>query len=295
MPPHLTTDQGAKPHSGLRPAPYAERFLEAAGLRLHYLDYGAAGRPTMLCLHGGGAHAHWFDLVASEFRQHFHVLALDQRGHGDSEWAEPPEYSFERYAWDVDEVVSKLDLRDFVLVGHSMGGTVALTYAAAHSARLKALIVVDSTLKMTADRVTQLREIGNRQPSGYAAREDLIARYRLRPDSKTTPPEIVRYIAESSGRQSADGRWRHKFDRRVYALREPVDGLSLWSRISVPTLLIRGEHSTRITPEVYSTVKARCPQVVLAEVPASDHHIMLDNPEGFVEAAREFLLKQDCA
>ncbi len=110
------------PRSGLQPAPYASRFVDAGGLRLHYLDYGTAGRPTMLCVHGGAAHAHWFDFVAPGFSAGYHVRAMDLRGHGDSAWAEPPAYTYERYASDLAEVVEKLDLRDFVLIGHSMSG-----------------------------------------------------------------------------------------------------------------------------------------------------------------------------
>ena len=77
-------------------------------MRLHYLDYGTAGSTPMLCLHGGAVNAHWFDFVAAGFTDRYHVRALDQRGHGDSAWAEPPDYSYERYAADVTEIVEKL-------------------------------------------------------------------------------------------------------------------------------------------------------------------------------------------
>jgi pimeloyl-ACP methyl ester carboxylesterase len=282
-------DSRARPD--LKAASYTGRHVTAAGLRLHYLDYGTAGKPAMLCVHGGAAHAHWFDFVAADFARDHHVLALDQRGHGDSQWADPPDYSYERYAADLAEVVENLDLRDFVLVGHSMGGTVALTYAAAHPGRARALVVVDSTLVMTPDRVARLREVGARPGSTYASREEFVARYRLRPASATTAPETVRYLAGVSGREAAGGSWRHKFDRNVYATRETVDGLPCWSRIRIPALLVKGELSARITPQVYAEVKSRCPQAELAEVAASDHHVTLDNPRGFTHAVRSFLAR----
>ena len=106
-----------RPEGGFQPAPYASQFVEAGGLRLHYLDYGTAGRPPILCVHGGAAHAHWFDFFAPGFVTDFHVRALDFRGHGDSQWMTPPGYTYERYASDLVEVVDKLDLRDFVLIG----------------------------------------------------------------------------------------------------------------------------------------------------------------------------------
>lgn len=274
------------------PAPSASRYVEAGGLRLHYLDYGTAGRPAMLCLHGGAAHARWFDFVAGAFTADYHVRALDQRGHGESAWTDPPEYSYARYAADLAEVAEKLDLRDFILIGHSMGGTVALEYAATHPGRVGALIVVDSTLQMTADRVAALRDVGTRRGSLYATREEFVARFRLRPPGTLAAPAIIRHLAENSSRQFPDGTWRHKFDRNVYATRETTDGLPCWNRIRIPALLVKAERSHRISPQVFAEVKKRCPQAELAEVPAADHHVTLDNPEGFIRAVRAFLSKQ---
>jgi len=277
---------------GPQPAPYTSHYVEAGGLRLHYQDYGTANRPPLLCLHGGAAHAHWFDYIAPGFTGDHHVLALDQRGHGDSEWADPPEYSYERYAADLAEVVEKLDLRDFVLIGHSMGGTVALEFAAAYPGRVGKLIVVDSTLQMNAERVAALRDVGARQGSSHPSRAEFIARFRLRPAGTLAMPAVIRHLAENSARQSSDGRWRHKFDRNVYATRETTDGLPRWNHIRVPALLIKAERSQRISPQVFAEVKARCPQVQLTEVPNCDHHVTLDNPSGFVSAVRSFLAKR---
>src|SRR5687768_9779870 len=113
----MTPDQNTPKsidHTGapLTPAPAQSRFVEANGVKLHYLDYGNEGRTPMLCLHGGGAHGHWFDYIAGSFTADYHVRALDLRGHGESAWTEPAAYSFDDYAADVATVVGKLDLRD---------------------------------------------------------------------------------------------------------------------------------------------------------------------------------------
>jgi pimeloyl-ACP methyl ester carboxylesterase len=152
----------------------------------------------MLCVHGGGAHAHWFDFVAPGFSANFHVRALDQRGHGDSAWAEPPAYAYTRYAADLAEVVEKLDLRDFVLIGHSMGGMVSLVYAASHPGRLSRLIIVDTTMHMGGERLSAMRNRGTREGSNYATREELVARYRLLP-AGTRAPETIRHLAQTAG------------------------------------------------------------------------------------------------
>ncbi len=280
-----------RPEGTLQPAPYTSRDVEAGGLRLRYLDYGTPGRPPILCVHGGAAHAHWFDFFAPGFTADYHVRALDLRGHGDSEWMDPPAYRYQLYASDLAEVIDKLDLRDLILLGHSMGGMVSILYTAAHPDRVRALIVVDSTQRMTEDRVAVLRDVGSRPGSSYGSHEEFLTRYRLRPAGTTAAPEIIRHLAERGGRQLPDGRWTHKFDRNVYAQRDPIDSMPYWSRIAVPTLLVKGDRSQRIAAETFAEVKARCPHVELAEVAHSDHHVFLDNPPGFERVVKTFLAK----
>jgi pimeloyl-ACP methyl ester carboxylesterase len=274
---------------GPQPASHVSRYVEVNGLKLHYLDYGTLGLPSMLCLHGGAVNAHWFDFVASGFTAEHHVLALDQRGHGDSARAEPPEYGYGRYAADLAAVIEKLDLRDVVLVGHSMGGLVSLLYAANYPGRVKKLVVVDSTLRATPERVAALHNIGNREGSSYRSDEEFIERFKVRPEGTRALPQIIRYLAERGGRQGADGRWRHKFDRNVYSKRELLDIPPHWNRIAIPVLLVKGGLSNRITPEIHEDIKERCPQVKLVEVPGSEHHVTLDNPADFVRVVRTFL------
>ena len=85
------------------------------------------------------------------------------------------------------------------------------------------------------------------------------------------------------------GRWQHKADRRVYTNFQQLPGVPLWEKIKVPALVIKGEHSKRFMPEVLAEIRARAPQVQSVEVPASDHHITLENPRGFVDVVRKFL------
>ena len=274
----------------MKPATGTSRFVEANGVKLHYLDYGTAGQRPMLCVHGGAAHAHWYDYVAPGFTPDHHVLSLDQRGHGDSGWADQHTYSWKTYAEDLKVLVDKLDLNDFVLVGHSMGGMVSLVYASTYPGRVGRLVIVDSIMLMPMDRVSAMREFGARPARGYKTQEELVARYRLEAAEKQlTAPDVVHRMAMHSGRRDADGQWRHKADRRVYANFSQIAGVPLWEKIRIPALAIRSEDSRRFATEVLAEIRARAPQVQTAEVPASDHHIMLDNPQGFVDAVRKFL------
>jgi len=275
----------------LQAANGTSHFVDVNGIKLHYLDYGTAGKRPMLCVHGGAAHAHWFDYIAPGFVGDHHVRSLDLRGHGDSGWADDPRtYGFRTFAEDLNAVVEALDLRDFLLVGHSMGGMVSLLYTATHPGRVGRLVIVDSIMLMPMDRVEKMREFGEKPARSYASEEDLIGRYRLEPaESRMAAPEIVQRMATFSGRRGSDGRWHHKADRRVYAHFQQIAGLPLWEKVEVPALVIRGARSTRFLPAELEQIRARAPQVQVAEVPASDHHITLDNPAGFVEVVRAFL------
>jgi len=288
---HTSQPSGDDSERYLRPAAFTNHVVEAGGIKLNYLDYGRAGRPPVLCVHGGGANAHWFDFVAPGFNTDYHVRAIDLRGHGDSEWADPPDYSYARYAADLSEAVDRLDLRDFVLIGHSMGGMCSLIYSATYPGRVAKLIVVDSTFHMTADRIANFHRVG-RAGSGYASEEEFATHFRLRPESSLAPKDVLHHVARMSARQTADGRWRTKFDRKVYATRSSLNGFPYWEKIKIPALIIKIHNSPRIPAEAFAEVQLRCPQAELTEVIASDHHITLDNPSGFVHAVSPWLAKQ---
>ena len=119
----------------------------------------------------------------------------------------------------------------------------------------------------------------------------MVSRYKLRPGNPQATPEVVRYIGERSVTQNKDGTWRYKFDRAVYATREVFDGTPLWADVKIPALVVKGETSERITPEVVADVKRLCPQAEFAEVAYSDHHVTLDNPQGFIDAVKPWLAR----
>jgi pimeloyl-ACP methyl ester carboxylesterase len=277
--------------TGLQAAASTSHFAEANGVRLHYLDYGTAGRRPMLCIHGGAAHAHWFDYVAPGFTADHHVYSMDLRGHGDSAWADPKTYAWQTFAADVNALAEKLDLRDYVLVGHSMGGMISLVHAATHPGRIGRLIVVDSVMLMPTDRVNRMRAFGERPAKPYATQAELVERYRLEGGEKNlTAPEVLQRMATHSARQNADGTWQHKADRGVYANFTQIAGVPLWEKVKVPALVIRGgAHSPRFTPDVMADIHARARQVQVAEVLDTDHHVTLDNPKGFIDAVQAFL------
>ena len=277
--------------AALKPAPYTDLYVSVGGLNLHVQDYGTAGKPQMLCVHGSAAHAHWFDFVASGLNDEHHVLAPDQRGHGDSEWdlSAQPEYNYDRYAADLHELSEKLDLRDFILIGHSMGGLVSTVYAATYPGRARAFIIVDSSLNMPAERIASMNAVGSREGSSYENSNEFLANYKIRPSGSSATPDMVRHLGMHSGRQFEDGRWRNKVDRNVYARRVGRNLIPYWAHIRIPALLMRGDRSKRISPQIVAQVRVHAPQVQVAEVAGCDHHVTLDNPRGFVEACKQWI------
>src|SRR6202011_3123778 len=101
---------------------YASRQTVVRGLRFHFLEWGRPDAPAILLLHGGNQSAHSWDLVSLSLSDRYHVFALDQRGHGDSEWSRDLDYSVEAKAADGLAFLDDLALRSPIIVGHSMGG-----------------------------------------------------------------------------------------------------------------------------------------------------------------------------
>lgn len=281
------------------PAPSTSQFIDVDNLRLHYLDFGDISLPPgedprvkMLCLHGGAAQAHWFDFVVGPFLDDYRVLSLDLRGHGDSDWGPPDKYSYPDFAGDIGRFIEKLRIGPVLLVGHSMGGMVSIVTAAEFPDEVGELVVVDSMMRMSEERAAELRSIGAGKGKGFESREAYVAGFKIRPEAAAALSDVTRYMAASSCREFEDGQWRNKFDRNVYARRHPVEGYTYWAKIwdaKTPALVIAGGNSDRITREVRAKLLAAHPQVTVITVEKAGHHVMLDNPSGYVDALRTYL------
>jgi len=268
----------------LEPAGVSKQ-LDLGHVTLHYLDYGGQAPCDLVLVHGGGANAHWFDWVGPLFAQYCRVLALDLRGHGDSSAAEPPVYTYDAYIEDIHALVAAENLKAPVLLGHSMGGMLVVKYTATWPREVRALIVCDGIEGYTQQIVKRLRKIGHRIGREYATLDDYVAHFRLVPYGLHGPREIREHIARTAGRQLPNGRWGHKFDRRLYAQREPIDTLPFWRRITCPTLLMRSEDGRRPT----QAIREACPHLESVDVVGAGHHLVLDEPERTVALAVEFL------
>jgi len=265
-----------------------DRFVTVGGLRLRYRDWGGEGRP-FLALHGAAAHAHWWDPVVSYLTRRFRVLALDWRGHGRSAWPRPPAYESEDFATDLLGVIERLALEDVIVAGHSMGGHNAMAFAAWHPARLARLVVVDARPHRNVERLRALQRRAPRPPTEFPSLRAALARFRLRPPETVAPPGLLRAMARHGVERLPSGRWRYRFDPACERTRAPVDCWALLPRITAPTLVVRGEHSTILDRDVARRMVKALPSATLEEIPGAHHHVTLDAPRALADCLLAWL------
>ena len=122
---------------------FQDNEIMVGRMRMHYMDWGTEGKQPMLLLHGGSQSAHSWDEFSRVSRHDYRVVALDQRGHGDSDWSKSGTYTARAQVQDITRFVNLLGLKKFVLIGLSMGGRNSFMYAAMHPEKVDRLVIVD--------------------------------------------------------------------------------------------------------------------------------------------------------
>jgi len=233
-------------------------FLTVNGLRLHYFDWGNAGAPPVVCVHGYTSSAEAFNAPARQFQDRFHVIVPNVRGHGESAWSPTGAYQYSDQVSDLEGMVTQLGLERFTLIGTSMGGIIAMAYAGAHPARLARLVVNDigPDAEVGNQRITQM--VSDR-PEMFATLEDAMAyRRSVSPIVAGRSEEDQRELALGVLRQQTHGRWVWKLDPAYIQQRVqhgPPRRPALWpalQRLQCPTLVVWGMES-----DVLSEAQAR--------------------------------------
>jgi esterase len=270
-----------------------EHDVVLGNLRFRYLDWGGKGKRPILFLHGGALTAHTWDLCCLALRDEFHCMALDQRGHGDSDWAPDADYSIEAQREDVKGVADALGLADFVLVGMSMGAINALAYAIQYPETLSALVLIDAGPNVRRRGSSRIRDFvnGGAEPASLEAIIERALSFNPRRD-----PLILRRSLMHNLRQQADGNWVWKYDRRRFQQmggdrhaderQRLADGLA---KITCPTLVVRGAESDVFHEEDAVRLAAGLADGRQVTIPNAGHTVQGDNPKDLAAALREFL------
>jgi esterase len=253
------------------------KFVTINGLRLHYLEWGKAGMPAVVCVHGYTGSAQAFNGLARHLQDRFHVLAMDVRGHGDSEWSATGAYEYSDQAGDLAAFVDRLELPRFALIGTSMGGIIAMTYAADHADRLNSLVINDigPDVEAGSNRITGT--VGAR-PDSFATFEAALAyRREISPITAARPVEDQEELGRGVLKQDADGQWVWKMDP-VYVERRVERGAPvrpvLWpalEKLQCPTLVIWGTESDVLSEAQARRMAQTLPSGQLVQVPGVGH------------------------
>jgi pimeloyl-ACP methyl ester carboxylesterase len=269
-----------------------DKYLDINDLRLHYLEWGNYWSRPMLLLHGFMGHAHVWDPFSIEFRNHYHIIALDQRGHGESQWSNEAAYSIDDHFSDLAGFVRALDLWDLVLIGHSMGGRNALFFAACLPGRVHRLILVDSRLGNSTGSSSALMQLLLHFPLQADSLGQVIEWIRsLYPN---IPKETSHHIAKYGYKRSEFGRYVPKYDTRMSSQCEKAKYLAenIWpflKNISCSTLVVRGKESPFLTREDAKKMCSVLPNAVLKEIPHATHMPAQENPDAFNLVVSNFL------
>jgi pimeloyl-ACP methyl ester carboxylesterase len=273
--------------------PVTDELIEMRGLRFHYRDWRArrTGAPTLVLLHGFTGHARSWDAFADAMTDRYRVLALDQRGHGETAWAPADRYGRTEMVDDLAAFVKALGLSGFALLGLSMGGGVTFEYAGRRPKELARISIVDIGPEIVTEGMARIRT-GVQAKDVFASPDEAFAQARK---ANPRPPEAVhRARIEAALMRTEDGQWTWRYDRALRVSgpppRDTEAGWRACANINVPAQLIRGELSDILSPEITKRMMATIPNLRLDEVKESGHSVPLDAPDGFLKAAREFLV-----
>jgi pimeloyl-ACP methyl ester carboxylesterase len=269
---------------------YVSRHTVIRSHRFHFTEWGEPGRPQVLLLHGGNQSSHSWDLVSLHLSDRYHVFALDQRGHGDSEWNRELDYSIDSMVADAVAFVTDQGLRDFVLFGHSMGGRVSLTLELRHPDLARALVIVDVGPEISPEgsKTIQNFVVHNIEFDDLEVFLDNVQKY----DPFRSREHIARTVKYNMLRR-VDGKYVSKVDHRRIPTRNADLTLDHVRAIKCPVLVLRGAGSNILEPDAAQRFVDALPDGRLVTVPACGHNVHSGNTPGFLDAIAPFLRELD--
>jgi pimeloyl-ACP methyl ester carboxylesterase len=278
-------------------------YFYSQRLKLHYVDWGNPEKPPLLLIHGGRDHARNWDWVAEDLRRDYHLIAPDLRGHGDSQWAIGGSYAMVDYTLDVDQLLRALDIAQITIIGHSLGGSIALQYAGTFPERVERVVAIEGLgppPELLREQppahqrmrvwIGEMRALARRHPHRYASLDEAVA--RMRDANPRLTPAQAQHLTIYGAYRDEDGTYLWKFDNYVRAtspyLFNMVDAFDIWKQIGCPVLLLRGTESWASDPEIDGRASA-LRDYTFFNIEKAGHWVHHDQLDRFLEVTRQFL------
>jgi pimeloyl-ACP methyl ester carboxylesterase len=271
-------------------------FRGEAGAKLVGEAHGDAANPPVLLLHGGGQTRHaWGDTARELGLAGFRGVALDLRGHGDSDWSEDGDYAIERYLGDLNRVVEALGQRP-ALVGASFGGLMSLLGQGNDPALAWAIVLVDIATSVQVPGIMRIVEFMTGKPEGFASLEEVAAAIQAYQPQRKRPPSLEGLA--KNVRLGADGRYRWHWDPRFMQGKRPENSPLRRDRLEgaarslrVPTLLVRGKQSDVVAESDVQSFLSHAPHAEFVDVRDAGHMVAGDVNDVFSSVVVEFLTR----
>jgi len=273
-----------------------EGTVDVGGLRLHYVEWGERARPHVLLVHGWDGTARYWDLVAPALADRYHLVALTLRGRGRSDADPSGQYRFADYGRDVREATSRLGLDGFAFVGASLGGMLALPYAAAHGTQVERLVLVDIGAQLGGDRPSSYYAGMLAAPAEFAstrAIEDWLRQWSL---YAKIPADGLAIVVREHFVPAPDGGFTWRFGEYLRELQRRHSRETLFpqqwevlSKIRCPVFIVRGGRSESLLPDVAERTRAGLADALLVEIPDCSHFPFLERPRELTVLLSGFL------
>lgn len=261
--------------------------------RFHFLEWGDPDSPPIVLLHGGHQSAHSWDLVSLHLAQNYRVLAMDQRGHGDSEWSRSWDYSNHTMALDAAAFIQAMRLEKPIVMAHSMGGRNALLLAKHAPGIMRGLVIVDVGPEVS-DRGRKVIASFVRENEEFDDLEHFVRNVRKYDPYRSR--EHIERTVKYNMIQREDGKFVSKCDsnpRRAGLLNQQAQQENVTledaATFDFPVLIVRGENSNILEPDAAGRFRDALPQGRLVTVPDCGHNVHSQNTLGFLAAVGPFL------
>lgn len=288
--------------------PTSQTFISQR-LRLSFEDWGGSekriDKPPLILVHGGRDHARNWDWTAEALREDYHVIAMDHRGHGNSEWVSDGNYNTNDMVYDLAQLIHQLGAGPVRIVSHSMGGNVALRYAGMFPEMVTKLVAIEGLgpspewkekqrevpyPERMAEWIAKKRKAAGRSPRKYESIEAAFA--RMIEENSYLTEDQARHLTIHGVNRNEDGTYSWKFDPHlnVWGVEDVADEFmeATWGAITCPTLLLYGADSWASNPAKDGRIK-HFNNAEVIEFEKAGHWLHHDQFAKFIGVLRDFL------